>query len=69
MPDASGRFRGISVPRLPWLEPAPDVCPTCERYRRQPSGAGGARIHACERVPRDWIVFDCPCGCDIKENG
>lgn len=43
MPDANGRFRGITVPRLPWLEPAPEPvtertdifkpCPYCRTIR------------------------------------
>jgi hypothetical protein len=33
VPDANGRIRGVSIPRVPWHkedeEPAPAVCPDC----------------------------------------
>lgn len=66
-PDASGKFRGISVPRLPWLEDDEETpCAPCQRFRRGQSVTAGPRIHACERVPDGWVLVDvCPCGCDL----
>ncbi len=31
MPDAAGRFKGISVPAMPWLKEKPDGPPEDER--------------------------------------
>lgn len=51
MPDAQGRFKGISVPVLPWLvdkveralDPCSDCCPCCHP--------------CCEECP-DWTEED-----------
>ncbi len=50
MPDATGRFRGISVPELPWLrKPAPDNVLTREELEQQDWGAhDDARLRLLE---------------------
>lgn len=38
MPDANGNFKGIAVPRLPWLEELQDVVPEPEDEDDDPKG-------------------------------
>lgn len=42
------------------------VCGACREYQRGERTDQNWRefpIHACERIPHDWIAGDCPCGC------
>lgn len=65
MPDAAGRFRGISVPELPWLrstdEPAPGLLEqfagaTWDQWIRTLAGALDG-LH-CQCAPHDECFYD-----------